>query len=187
MASKKSKLKELIIYISTKCSDDKTFGVTKLNKILFYADYFYYLNKNKSISEQNYIHLDHGPVPEDMIEVRDEMIKKDIAYAFYQSGPFLQKRVVALREPKIDSFEPDMISLLDEIIDEVSNKKHIRAKWMSDATHDFLGWLVTEKFEVIPYETFLLKDKKKQKVEKIDRLVAVDIANKLKGEYGFAE
>ena len=183
--TKKDKLKELIVYVSAKCADDKTYGITKLNKIIFFADFFHYLNKGESISGQNYVHLDHGPVPEDMKSIRGEMDKRDIALAVCQSGPFEQKRVVALREADLSSFKPEMVSTLDAVIKQVSEENHLRAKWLSDLTHEFIGWRVTETLELIPYETFFLKSKRDQKVTERERNKALEIAKKLSGRYGF--
>lgn len=181
------RLKELIVYISQKCADDSAFGKTKLNKILFLADFNYYIKNRKSISGQDYIHLDFGPVPEEMNFTLKEMNKRDIALAIQDSGPFKQERVVALREADLSGFQPEMIAFLDEIINEVCYKHRIRATWLSEFTHDFLGWLATSKGEIIPYQTAFLKTKKRQMVNESEKLRAVEIARYYKDRYGFAE
>ena len=38
----RTKLKELILHIAKECCDDPTFGATKLNKILWWADFLFY-------------------------------------------------------------------------------------------------------------------------------------------------
>ena len=90
------------------------------------------------------------------------MDKKDIAIAFEQSGPYVQKKVVALREPDISDIEPDKIAFLTKVIDRYCLKHDIKARWMSDLTHDFVGYDVTKLGEKIPYETFYFQRKSRQ-------------------------
>jgi uncharacterized phage-associated protein len=55
------KMAAMVSYLSTRTSE---LYKTKLNKLLFYADFAnYYLNGN-SISGSRYVHLPYGPVPE---------------------------------------------------------------------------------------------------------------------------
>lgn len=180
----KQKLKELIVYISKKCSNDEAFGKTKLNKILFFTDFLYYLKNKSSISGQDYVHLQFGPVPMDMNYTLQEMEKRDIAFAIVQSGPFSQKRIVALREPDLSSFSSDMIAHLDEIIQEVCIKNRVRATWLSNYSHDFMGYLATADTDTIPYSTVLLKNKRHQKITEREKKRGEELANLFKGRYG---
>jgi len=179
------KLKELIVYISTKCAEDTTFAKTKLNKILFFSDFLYYCKTGKSISGQSYIHLQYGPVPKEMKFTLEEMENKDIAIAISQSGPFIQKRVVALREPNLDLFEPDMVSHVDGIIQQVCFEKQIRATWLSRYSHNFMGWLVTKEGEEIPYQTVFLKNKDQQVITERENIRSCELAQHFQNQYGF--
>lgn len=179
------KLRELIVYISKKCSGDLYYGITKLNKILYYSDSEYYLKKGKTISGNEYIHLPHGPVVQDMHKIIEQMKMKDIAISLNQIGTKTQKKPVALREPDLSSFDPEMISMLDEVIDFFCNKNKIRASWLSDATHLQMGWRATRDNEVIPMNTYFLKSKTKQKYNSWEKLHAKEISKQLAGQYGF--
>lgn len=163
-ATANKRLKELIVYIASQCDGDETFGATKLNKILFFADFFYYRQKRESISGQKYIHMPFGPVPEAMETVQKQMLGKDIAYAFSQSGPYMQKRVVALREPDLSGFEPEMIGFLTTIINQVCVDNKISATKLSDLSHDYVGWKITKIGEEIPYQSVFLKRFSKQQL-----------------------
>jgi hypothetical protein len=174
------RLKELIVYLAQKCSSDEAFGITKLNKILFYADSYHFLETGKTISGANYIHMERGPVIDGFYILMKDMEKKDIATARLQSGPFMQSRPVALREYDLSSFEPSMISTLDEIVRIVCNKP-TRARWLSEGSHELMGWIVTNNEEKIPFETFYLKPQKEQKFNEWEQKHAQEIHAQLSG------
>ena len=51
------------LYIAEKCLDDPDFTVTRLNKILFWADFRSFAQYGKSITGARYKALEHGPAP----------------------------------------------------------------------------------------------------------------------------
>jgi hypothetical protein len=55
----KEKFKELVLYLAEKCETDPSFGVTKLNKLLYYCDFVAYseLGKPAIDYEQRLIRL----------------------------------------------------------------------------------------------------------------------------------
>ncbi|RLB06273.1 MAG: hypothetical protein DRG59_08070 [Deltaproteobacteria bacterium] len=55
-----AKLIHMIIFFGTMCRLNKT----KLNKLLFYADFLHYKEHGKPISNVPYVKLPHGPAPE---------------------------------------------------------------------------------------------------------------------------
>src|SRR4051794_11181803 len=57
------KFRELVLYLAERSEGDKHFGATKLNKLLFYADFVYYLYFGNSITGHTYQKLEHGPAP----------------------------------------------------------------------------------------------------------------------------
>src|ERR1700733_10925348 len=61
---------ELMLYVSEKCASDPKFGATKLNKILFYADFLAYAELGNSITGFEYQKLPHGPAPRRILTVR---------------------------------------------------------------------------------------------------------------------
>ncbi len=58
MKQSEAKLRELIIHVATLSGMDEPFGATKLNKILFNADFEAYRQWGKSISGQEYFALE---------------------------------------------------------------------------------------------------------------------------------
>ena len=185
-ATSEEKLKELIIYISSKCSEDVKYSKTKLNKILFYSDFFYYLRKRKSITGHKYIHLQYGPVPSNMEALLEAMKGTDIAVAVLREGLYEKNKIVPLRKPDLGFFEPDMISLIDSVIDEVCyDERSLTARQLSDSSHKTIAWAVTSMGEEIPYQTAYLKDISGQTATKEEKEKAKYIARALAGSYGF--
>src|SRR5207302_260927 len=57
------KLRELILHIAKESMGDTRFGKTKLNKLLFYADFLAYQKTGQSITGEEYVKQPFGPVP----------------------------------------------------------------------------------------------------------------------------
>jgi len=73
------KFQELMLYIASRSADDQKFGATKLNKILFYADFQAYLSLGKSITGAEYQRLGNGPAPRELKSLEADLIEKKFA------------------------------------------------------------------------------------------------------------
>lgn len=153
------KLRELILYIASQCEQDRFWGATKLNKVLFYSDFLAYKHFGKSITGADYQALEHGPAPYQLCPVRNEMIEDgDLAI----EKRTLQHRPIALREPVLDSFNANEIAIVNNVINQL---RHTNASKVSELTHAFLGWKaawaetqVTGKTITIPYGTVFVSN-----------------------------
>src|SRR5690606_1636943 len=67
------RFKELILYVADRSRDDRRFGATKLNKILYFADFKAFLILGASITGSTYVRLDRGPVPQEILPILREM------------------------------------------------------------------------------------------------------------------
>jgi hypothetical protein len=151
-----AKLKELILYIAERSADDAFFGAVKLNKILFYSDFFAYGHFGRPITGQPYFRLPHGPAPRRLLPVKEEMIRAgDIVESPVQRYVYQQKRIVPLRSANLESFTAEELELVQEVIDAL--RSHT-AEMASQLSHDFIGWKLVEDGEEIPYETVFLSD-----------------------------
>lgn len=150
------KMAELILYIALQSEDDERFGATKLNKILFYSDFFRYGEWGKSITDQSYQRLDNGPAPKRLLPIRKKLIEQEeLAIQTVERFGREQQRPIALREPDLSDFTADEIKLVDEIIEELWERN---ATDVSNLSHRFLGtgWKCVQEKEIIPYETVFL-------------------------------
>jgi hypothetical protein len=146
-----NKTGELILYIASKSQDDPSFGIIKLNKILFAIDFFAYGLWGHSITQATYIRLEQGPAPRDLPDIREELIaggRAAIQNKKYFGGE--QKRLVALTEPDMSDFTQDERGLIDDLIHEL---KGFNATQLSEWTHSLRPWLAAQEHEEIPYYT----------------------------------
>lgn len=144
-ASPSQKFQEMILYVAKESEGDPRFGATKLNKILFYADFSAYRKWGCSISGQEYQKLEWGPAPRHLVPAVE---------ALEAAGECVQlKKLIALREPDLSLFSAGEIDLLRDVLD---NLRDLNATEVSGLSHEFLGWQAAGHGETIPYETCLL-------------------------------
>jgi len=151
------KLRELVLYVIQKCGDDPRFGATKLNKILFYSDFYSYAHFGKPITGVEYMKLPQGPAPRRLVPVRSLLVKAGDLEIFEKplfTGK-TQTRFVAKRLPDLRPFSGPELALVDEIIDYLRDKS---AGEVSDATHG-RAWKVACDRDSIPYESVFLSDR----------------------------
>jgi hypothetical protein len=150
LTPKDKKLRELALYISEKSCGDEAFGATKLNKLLFYADFLAYLNFDESITGQDYFRLPNGPAPRRWVPVREHMVEAgEIKVMDAEFHGFPQKRPVPLRPAKLEGFTTEQIALVDKIIALHRGKT---ASEISEQSHGFVGWALAGDKETIPYQ-----------------------------------
>lgn len=151
------KLKELVLYIAEREKHSSRFGATKLNKILYFADFAWYLQSGFSMTGATYQKLDHGPAPRELLPVQQALLREGAAQIQVRRTPFnrKQKRLVPLRGPDLSCFTADQLSLVNEVIDWL---EPVNAGQVSLLTHEHLGWRLADLHEDIPYFTALLCD-----------------------------
>jgi hypothetical protein len=143
------RLAELILYVARVCEGDESFGSTKLNKILFLADFLAYRKLGASITGAEYQRLPFGPAPRRLKPVLEALVQSGAAAIRTQDRfGYEQKRPVALREPDLRQFTGEQIALLDQIIRILWGRT---ASDVSELSHGFIGWQLAEEGETIPY------------------------------------
>ena len=150
------RLAALILFFADECADDRYFGATKLNKLLFTADFWAYGYLGQSITGSTYVHQEHGPTPEPrlFLSTRDELVDsgclKIVTEGTYKG---IRKRPVAEVEPDLSLFTEDELSICKDAIEHLcSMTAHESREW----SHSFLGWRYTGNGDVIPYYTAFL-------------------------------
>lgn len=100
------KLKQLIIYLSTKLSAKQNYGETLLNKLLYFIDFDYYERTGSLITDETYVKLPYGPIPNDMKKIltsmqKDNLIKITTREYFWKK----QKTIIPLIDADISFLE----------------------------------------------------------------------------------
>jgi hypothetical protein len=150
------RLYELILYISDQCINDRFFGATKLNKILYFSDFLSFKFCGKPITGVKYQKLPQGPAPKRLLPVRERMIKnKDLIIKpnrIFENKE--QHRSIALRPANLSLFTASEISIVDQVIRELWDKNANEVSLMS---HD-ISWEIYAENDPIPYEAVHLSN-----------------------------
>ncbi|MCI0345318.1 MAG: SocA family protein [Chloroflexi bacterium] len=148
------KFRELVLYVAKLTEGDPRCGRTKLNKILFYADFGAYRRFGRSISGQKYFKREFGPVPGGLPGTVDAMVEaRECAWASRDHyGRTLQK-LVALREPDLSVFDAAEVDVVRQVVEELWERN---ATEVSDLSHRFVGWQAAGMGDEIPYNTVLI-------------------------------
>nr|HEX4314790.1 Panacea domain-containing protein [Kofleriaceae bacterium] len=182
IAEDEKRLRELALYVASKCWRDEHFGVLKLNKILFYSDFLAYRRLGKAITGVEYRKYVHGPAPAIMRKVRRDLVQKGDAHEWQNpvpgrgGQPYNENRLLAIRTPEIDEhFSSSQISIVDEVIERL---RADTGRDVSDLSHCHPGWKLAAMEEPIPYYTELLPLDGPSQLSATDLAKAKDIAIK---------
>ena len=150
----REKFKELILLFADASEEDPKFGATKLNKLLFYADFESFARLGRPLTGATYQVLRNGPAPAQLLQAERELEREGaielIARPHYGRR---QKRIRALRQPRWQLFSEEeqaqIRTVLDELHDlgavDVSKRSHLLAAWKFGAPGD-----------TIPYEAIFV-------------------------------
>ena len=159
------KLKEAILLI-IETMGEKTSKV-KLVKTLFYCDFTAYEKRHNPITGDRYVHYRYGPVPSHFENALRQLQKEGALVVFpNQSGRW---RFEITRKSNYRIFDEYEIELLRTT---ARKFKRFSAKKLSDWSHLFIGWEITEENEYINYELLDMKnfndEEKPEQFEPID-------------------
>ena len=169
------KLAELILYVADKELTDAPGGATKINKILFFAEWSHIRAHGVPITGAVYQKLENGPAPRRFLPIRDRLIGEDAAYVRvddYFGRPL--HRLVPKRQPDLSRFSPEELRIVDQVVTALWGKP---ASEVSGMSHEEMGWKMVEEGEDIPLSTAFLS--KKPVVTDQIRKHAAELAEKL--------
>ncbi len=155
-AFSKQKLAELVLFFAEESQEDRFFGSTKLNKLLFLADFWSYAYLGESITGTAYIHQLRGPTPkpDQFLPVRDQLIDSErLEIALEDTYTGTRKRPVPRSDSDQTLFTEKELNICRDALEAL---RHMTASESRDWSHEFLGWRFTEEGEEIPYESAYL-------------------------------
>ena len=148
------KFAELVLYVAGRILTDPTGGATKINKILFAAEFAHVRGHGRPISGADYQKLKRGPAPRRLVPVRKQLLERGDAelvpdeYMGYQLD-----RLKPLRPADVTRFTPEELRHVEQAIEALWGKTATEA---SELSHREMGWRMVEDGETIPYEAALL-------------------------------
>ena len=144
------KFTEMVVYFSEKVSPFKT----KMNKLLFYADFLMFKQSCFSISGIRYKAINMGPVPNNFESIFEYLANKDEIDIFYTQFP--QGYIGEQFKARIDrSFNGDLFSKSElDLLERVSNTfKTTNTNDIVELTHLEDAWRKNEKDKsIISYQ-----------------------------------
>lgn len=150
------KFRELILYVARESEADPRCGATKLNKLLFYADFGAYRRLGRSISGCSYRKREYGPTPDGILRTIAGMEQEGLcAWAERDYFGFPLKKLVALREPDLSVFSSQELGLVRNVIGDLWE---MNATEVSDLSHRFVGWQAAAMGEEIAYNSVFVGD-----------------------------
>ena len=127
--------------------------MTKLNKLLFYADFWHFLSEACSISGSPYRRMQYGPVPAEALSLQQILEDRQIielAETIYQNG---NQGVEVCPGPAADSLAVDFTDTELSVLREVQRRLgNMTPSEISDLSHEEPAWLETPNRELISYE-----------------------------------
>jgi hypothetical protein len=109
----REKLKELILYIAARNEGDDAFGVTRLTKVLLWADFEQFRQTGRAIAGGSYVKMRQGP----LLDGQHDLLKSMEGHGAlrlerHDRGEHTLRRPVALHEPNLELFTPDELALV---------------------------------------------------------------------------
>lgn len=148
------KFRELLVLVAGRLTDDEAGGATKLNKVLYFADFAHVRRTGRSITGADYQKLANGPAPRRLLPVRDELIRsgnaelKDRDFLGYR-----QHRLVPKRVADESVFDAEELRTIDSVLSDLDG---MNAREVSDLSHEEAGWRLTKEGDTIPYTAALI-------------------------------
>lgn len=148
---------ELVLYVAQKYQYDPSFGAVRMAKALFYCDFTAYKFLGRPLTGATYQRLPLGPAPREYKPVEGALVAAGAAVV--QSTTYYgheQKRLVALRASRVaDLFGSAEVQLIDQVLEDM---RGMSAVYVSDLSHEHVGWIVARPNEDIPYDAVWIAD-----------------------------
>ncbi|MCK9197987.1 MAG: Panacea domain-containing protein [Bacilli bacterium] len=146
------KFKNLVLYILSKDNyrDD---GIKKLNKILYFIDFYYYRDHKKFISDVKYAKAGMGPIIDNYKEIFSQMIEDGLLERNENYGQINHEARAAFN---ISDFTSEEIDHINNVLEKYGKLSSIELESIS---HEQQPWVLTEKNgEIIDPDLALLID-----------------------------
>ncbi len=151
------KYKNVIIYFAIKIRNG-TLGVLKLAKLMYYLDFDFFEKYGKSVTGDEYLRFDRGPVPRMFKKCIDEMDGKEIKVIKKKLGNGYndQQCIEPLVGFNNSYFTKNELVMMDEIADKWEK---MTGTEMKHASHGEAPWIATKKDAVIDYNLAYYRNK----------------------------
>ena len=152
------KFKETILYILSKCAENKTFGKTVLFKLLYFSDFNFYQLNYRTITGQKYRKIENVPAPVDFdIAIKQLENEGKIKVDLESRGSYEQFVFTLMKEPNIKFLSKDESDIINKVCSKLG---HLKAKEISNISHHDMPWKATKLMDLIDYDLVFYREGK---------------------------
>ncbi|HTX86629.1 MAG TPA: Panacea domain-containing protein [Candidatus Nanoarchaeia archaeon] len=157
------KLKALLLFFGT-YTDTKYLGKVKLMKLFYFLDFLHLKKYGSPITYDNYVNLEHGPIPSGILNLVNSAIDDIDSSALSDTisfetpaGTVMQRIIPARKFIESDKkyFSKSQMDIMAQVAERFGDKN---TKFIEEASHEESPWKCTNMLENIPY-TLAAKDK----------------------------
>jgi hypothetical protein len=149
------RLREAVLYVSHRCQAAPFFGLVKLNKIIWRADFESFAERGQPVTGRQYQRLPQGPAPVEMLPVLNEMQAEGLLrIERSRVFDFDERRPTVLAQANLSLFSRSDLDFLDRAIAIYWDKT---GRETSDISHG-VAWKSRADGESMPYELSYLSD-----------------------------
>jgi len=151
------KYKNAILFFAKKIQNG-TLGKLKLMKLLYYLDFDFFEKYGESITRDEYLRFENGPVPRMAEKMLKEMNGKDIKITHRKTKTGLndQQHIEAINNFDLNVFTKEELLMLEEV---ASKWEKFTGSEIKMATHGEAPWISTKPDEVIDYNLSYYRNK----------------------------
>lgn len=131
------KFRNLVLYILEKDSY-KEGGIKKLNKLLYFIDFYYYRDHERLISDMKYAKADMGPILDGYKVIFQNLVERGDLEVFEDHGTTSYR---SLKQADISEFSPSEIDHICKVLD-VYGK--LSGADLESISHEQQPWVLTE-------------------------------------------
>lgn len=151
------KYKNAVLFFAKKIQNG-TLGKLKMMKLLYFLDFDFFEKNGRSITGDEYLRFENGPVPRMGEKILKEMNGKEIKITKRKvaEGYNDQQHIEALAEFDVNVFEKEELLMLEEI---ASKWEKFTGTEMKNASHGEAPWIATKPDDIIDYNLALYRNK----------------------------
>lgn len=143
------------MYVAKACEEAPYFGLVKLNKIIWRADFESFTQRGQPVTGRLYQKLKQGPAPVEMLPLLNELqAEGHLTIKNVRQGEYYEQRPFALSDPILTLFSKQDLDCFDRSITAYWG---MTGKEVSEDSHG-VAWKTRETGEPMPYELAYLSD-----------------------------
>lgn len=151
------KYKNVILFFANKIKNG-TLGKLKMMKLLYFLDFDFFEKYDKSITGDEYLRFENGPVPRMAEKILKEMEGKEIKISNIKvaKGYNDQQRIEPLKSFDLNFFSKEELLMMEE----TSEKwEKFSGTEMKNASHGEAPWIATKPDDIIDYNLSYYRNK----------------------------